>query len=199
MTLSSLFIPAFTPEKFQQCFGDFAQHVRKLRLDRPISCAPSLVNFIAGFPRLKATAISTPIWMSIQSIARRQVSTSLDDNTPRAHQLRGTLYLEDFTGDSGPFLLYLAARKSYFEKIVFTRCVFGDPHPVQAFISRVGVSLRSIHVIMNGDRKSPPVLESSGAHAFRQTSESSRMSPWAIAGFWNRSLSPFVAQRRHFP
>ena len=184
LALSSLFVPAFTPEKFQQCFGDFVQHVRTLRLDRPVSCAPSLVNFVASFPRLEVTAISTPIWISMESMARRKrAPISPDDHAPRANQLRGALYLEGFTGDSGPFLLYLAARKSYFEKVVFDRCVFGDTHPVQAFVSRVGVSLKSFHVMMSGDRKSPLVLMYLSAHALRQMSTSSQISPWVIVAF----------------
>ena len=44
MTLSCLFLPAFTFETFHWCFDGSLQRLRDLKLDRPISCRVEIVS-----------------------------------------------------------------------------------------------------------------------------------------------------------
>lgn len=158
MTLSCLFLPAFTFETFHWCFDGSLQRLRDLKLDRPISCPQALVSFIASFPNLQNTVISAPSWMRESSVVGRSRGLrQLGQRLPHDRRLRGALYLKGLERDSGRFFSHLATGVAGFEKVAFLRCTFGDPRPFQRFISSIGAYLRILHVMLGVDRELPSV------------------------------------------
>lgn len=154
ITLSCLFLPAFTSETFQWCFEGFLQQIRRLKLDRPISCPRALVTFIASFPNLEDTTICAPSWIREASATKRdQGSRSFGNSIPHTRRFRGALYLSDLAQDSGRFLSHLATGMADFEKVAFSGCTFKDPRPLQDLISSTGACLKKLHIMLNGDRE----------------------------------------------
>jgi len=157
MTLSCLFLSAFTSGTFQWCFGGSLQRLRKLRLDHPISCPRSLVDFITSFPGLQETIICRPNWTRETDLIREvRVSGLSDRRLPRAPRLRGALYLDGLAQGSGRFFSYLATQMTGFEKVAIGGCTFEDYRPVQSFISSIGTCLKRLHVLLIGDREFVP-------------------------------------------
>jgi len=88
------------------------------------------------------------------------------EHTPK---LRGALYLSGLAQDSGRFLSYLATGVAHFEKVALGDCTFGDPRPLQSFISSIGHSLKKFHVMLGGVREFSFIVKFvlCGAHALR--------------------------------
>ena len=124
--------------------------VRELRLYYPNACPAFILQFISVFANLRDTVIHAPRW----------TTTSNRENNPiTPYTLRGDLHLSGLGEDAGPFFSLLASQATWYERIVLDECALGDFYPLQLFVSNTGMSLRSLYIFAEGDRKFGALFE----------------------------------------
>jgi hypothetical protein len=144
LTLSHLSYGAFDKTPLQTLFRGQIPSVRKLRLYYPTACPVSILQFISIFTNLRDTVVHAPHW----------VTTPRRGGDPTtSHTLQGELHLSGLGEDAGPFFSLLASQTTRYEQIVLDGCALSDFYPLQLFISNAGVSLRTLYIFAEGNRK----------------------------------------------
>lgn len=147
LTLSHFSCTIFDQTSLHALFRNQVPSVRKLRLYYPTACPASLLQLISTFTNLRDTVIHTPCWVT---------AAHQDNHSTTTHTLRGELHLSRLGGDSGPFFSHLASQTTCYEQIALDGCALDDPHPLQSFVSNAGMSLRTLCIFAEGDRKFNP-------------------------------------------
>lgn len=144
LTLDQITITLFDFPALQHTFRDLIPTVGTLRLMCPTTCPNSLLEFITTFKNLTAATIHAPSWVKP------------DQSTSYTHtnQFHGTLCLSEFNDNSSSFLSLLELHATGIEMITISKCELRDPRPLQALLSSVKRSIRSVQIIAdrNGER-----------------------------------------------
>jgi len=144
LTLSCFSCQIFDQSSLHALFRSQIPSVRKLRLHYPTACPTSLLQFISIFTNLQDTVVHAPHWVT---------ASHQEYNRATFRTLRGELHLSELDEDSNPFFLLLASQTTCYEEIVLERCALDNFHSLQLFVSNTGMSLRTLCIFVEGDRK----------------------------------------------
>ena len=144
LTLSYFSCDAFDQASLLSLFQGQIPSVRKLRLHRPTACPTSLLRFTSIFENLRDTVIYAPCW----TMASHQ-----EDHLETPRTLRGDLHLVELDEDSDPFFFLLASQVTHYQQVVLERCALHNFRSFQSFVSNTGMSLRTLYIFVDGDRR----------------------------------------------
>ena len=144
LTLSNFSCEIFDRASLHILFRSQIPSVRKLCLHRPTAHPSSLLQFISVFSNLQDTVVYAPYW---------EMSSHEDVHRVTPPTLQGDLHLAELDECSSPFFSLLASQTTCYEQIVLDRCAFNNFHSLQLFLSNTGMSLRTLYVFVDGDRR----------------------------------------------
>lgn len=144
LTLSWFSCEIFDRASLHVLFRSQIPSVRKLRLHHPTARPASLLQLISIFTNLQDTTIHAPRWVT---------TFHQENHWTTSHILRGELRLSELDEDSGPFFLLLASQTACYKEVVLDMCAFGDFCSFQLFVSNTGMSLRTLCIFSEGNRR----------------------------------------------